>query len=163
MSENSSGFATRLVTRLTAIPLPVRYLVAGLGFGLGWIGQIGPLWVRALVMSMLLLVVPLLLHLVRVRMVRAQPRSDGAHGSLFRFTVAKAILVVLVVFASWSLQSVTSWADIILGGAMAAIVAALGPVLHPLMLTRPREPELGNAVPATSAKVGRRCVRSRNR
>ncbi|WP_086663663.1 hypothetical protein [Lentzea kentuckyensis] len=154
MSENDRGFVTRLVTRLTAIPLRVRYLVAGLGFGLGWIGQLGPLWVRALVMSVVLLVVPVLLHFVRVRLIKVRLREDGRRGSLLRFTVAKAILVAFVVVTSWALQSVSPFADLIAGACMAAIVAILGPVLHSRMLTRPRAPEPEHTMATTATKDG---------
>ncbi|MEV4015150.1 hypothetical protein AB0J35_32085 [Nonomuraea angiospora] len=154
MSEKDSGFATKVVALVATIPLRVRYLVVGLPLGLAWGVQGGPLWQRAAIMSVVLLVAPPLLHLARVRMTRAQPRPDRPHASLLRFTVAKAILVALAIFATWLLQSVTAYAEIIIGVAMAATVATLGPVLHPSLLISPRKPELKNAVLTTATKDG---------
>ncbi|MGH4002145.1 MAG: hypothetical protein ACRDTJ_32290 [Pseudonocardiaceae bacterium] len=154
MFDNDSGLAARAVVLVTRTPLRVRYVAVGLTIGFTWGVQGGLLWQRPVIMSAVLLVVPPLLHLARARLIQARQRPDRTQASLLRFTVAKADLVVLAIFATWSLQPVTSYAELLVGAALAITVATLGPVLHPHMLVRSGEPDLEKVVATAAAKGG---------
>jgi len=137
MAQHDSRLAGRLLAAAAAVPIRVRYLLAGLTMGGTWAFLNTPLPQRALSMSLLFLVAPPVLHVLRAHLTRGQDRSLQPRASLTRFFGAKAVLVALALTGTWLLQPITPQAPLLIGAALVATVGVLGPLLHSRMLVRP--------------------------
>jgi hypothetical protein len=134
MPSRSSKFACMVRAVAGRVPLRVFYLLAGLGLGAVWAFQDVPLWEHALRLALILVVAPPVIHLVRSQLATDRERPPGARLSLVRFSIAKALLVVVALIGTVLLDQVISRPELVVGLALAAIVTTLGPRLHRRML-----------------------------
>jgi hypothetical protein len=115
----------------TALTIRIRYLVAGLVLGLVWVWHADePLWEHVLRLVIVVLILAPLLRLAPQVLGVRRVRTRGV--SWPRLLAAKVPLLALAVVADWGLRHwVTATASgLVTGGALAAAVATLGPVLH---------------------------------
>jgi hypothetical protein len=137
--DNSASFAVRWTNSFAAaVPLRARYLIAGLFMGGFWSLSTGPLVNQAVGLLLAVAVLPPVIHVARSRMAAQQEPSHRPRMSLTRLTLGKVVVVALAMTATWLLGPSSSYAHPVVGLALIATVATLGPLLHPRMLVHPR-------------------------
>ena len=124
-----------VVALAARIPLRYRYLLAGVNIGVLWMIGDGPVWQHAITLTIVLVVGPPVINLLRSKLVedRGQPRM-----SLARLSAGKALLVILAMTGTWALEPVVAQPKVVVGLALVVTVAVLGPLLHPRMLVANR-------------------------
>ncbi|ROO82957.1 hypothetical protein EDD29_0445 [Actinocorallia herbida] len=116
------------------------YPVAGIALGCAWaVGGDKPVWEHAIRTVVLLLV---LLPVAEMVLNRRRARGDAPiprlrHGPII---TAKLSLVVLAAGAQLALALVTSWASVIVGIALAAVIIGVGPFADSFFVRDPKAP-----------------------
>jgi hypothetical protein len=120
-------------SRFTSYPkVRIGYLVAGVVTGVLWLAHDGsPLEhaVRLLALMATVMTVSWAVHRIAARLGRSLPRHPVG-----RFLLAKVGIVVLALVAATALDGLLADANLWVAVGMGAVVALLGPVLHPWLM-----------------------------
>ncbi|MCX2929371.1 hypothetical protein ORI20_03735 [Mycobacterium sp. CVI_P3] len=124
------------------------YLVVGIKFGTLWLAQgTSSPWEHALRLVALMAIV--MTVATAVRWWAARLGRPVAHHPIGRFLMAKMALVAMAVAAGLALENSVSNVDLWVGLGIAAVVAVVGPLIHPWLINgAPAEPDTTNAAVA---------------